>query len=68
VAAKTKRLSWAAVEIADDVGSADAGQIARRVGGLVANDDRVRQAVQAALERDGGAAEIIKVIATALTR
>jgi hypothetical protein len=41
--------SWIAAELADEVRSGDAKAIAYRLGGIVANDDRIVAAIQTAL-------------------
>ena len=68
MATKTADVSWASREIAEEVASADAGRIARRLGGIVANDERVRDAIQAVInnqETSGDA--VLASVAGALT-
>jgi hypothetical protein len=64
----TKTTSWAAAEIVAGVESNDAMRIAHRLGGIVANDDRIRAAIQAALDEHGDAQKIVAAVAKALTK
>jgi hypothetical protein len=58
---------WALGEIEEEVASRDAGRIARRMGGIVANDERIRAAVQAALDKSADARGVLAAVTTALT-
>jgi hypothetical protein len=42
---------WLIAEIAEGVAADDARRVAHRLGGIVANDDRVAAAIQAALDQ-----------------
>jgi hypothetical protein len=42
--------TWILSEIKEDVKTADPARVARRLGGIVANDERVREAIRSALE------------------
>jgi hypothetical protein len=46
----TRNRPWAVGEIEEDVATAEAARIAHRIGGIVANDDRIRAAIQSALD------------------
>jgi hypothetical protein len=60
-------------EIEEDVATADAARIARRIGGVVANDDRIRTAIQSALDSlsgsddDEAGEKILAAVAEALS-
>jgi hypothetical protein len=65
--------SWLAAEISEDVASRDAQRIAHRIGGIVANDEGMRTAIEAALDgmakkQDSeGTSAVLSCIATQLT-
>jgi hypothetical protein len=57
-----------ATEIEDDAKSADAARVAHRLGGIVANDDRIRAAIQAAIEKGADAQRIVAAVTKALLK
>jgi hypothetical protein len=68
MATKTATVRWASREIAEEVASANAGRIARRLGGIVANDDRVRDAIQAVINKGETSGDaVLASVAGALT-
>jgi hypothetical protein len=64
---------WAACEIEEDVATAEAARIAHRIGSVVANDDRIRAAIQSALNNlsgshdDEAGEKILAAVAEALS-
>jgi hypothetical protein len=68
----TRNWPWAAFEIEEDVATAEPARIAHRIGDIVANDDRIRAAIQSALDelsgsRDGESGEkVLAAVAEAL--
>lgn len=58
--------SWVP-EIADAVAANDPIRIAHRMGGLIANDERIRQAIEASLKEGGNERAVLIAIAKTLT-
>jgi hypothetical protein len=58
---------WLTVEIADDIDSQDAARIAHRLGGIVANDTRIREAIQLAIDAASNEQAILRAVAKVLT-
>jgi hypothetical protein len=63
---------WLIAEIAGGVAADDARRVAHRLGGIVANDDRVAAAIQAALDQSSdlppAASEVVlQAVVAALT-
>jgi hypothetical protein len=55
-------------EISDDLEAMDAARIAHRLGGIVANDSRIRDAIQAALDNEPNEQGILAAVANALAK
>jgi hypothetical protein len=65
--------NWVAAEIVDDVERADAARVARRLGGIIANNERIRAAIQAAMDDSTNASDdarchrVLGIVAAELT-
>jgi hypothetical protein len=68
LAMATTTESWLAAEIVDDVESKNAKRLAHRIAGIVANDERISAAIQAAIDKEANAHGILAAVATALTK
>jgi hypothetical protein len=59
------------VEIAEDIESRDAARVARRLGGFIANDEEIREAIQTALAESTDMTAgwmALRAVAVALTK
>jgi hypothetical protein len=54
--------TWLVAEIQDDVDAADASRVAHRLGGNVANDERIRDAIAKSLGNGGGQDAVLRVL------
>jgi hypothetical protein len=55
-------------EIANAVAVGDATRVAHRLGGIVANDDRVRDAIKKAMENSPDAAVVLAAVTAVLNQ
>lgn len=63
----TTNLSWVAGEITEDVDAEDAARIAHKLGGIVANDGRIREAIQKVIDNGPNEQAILAAVAKALS-
>jgi hypothetical protein len=62
----TTSTSRLADEVADAVALGDAARVAHQLGGIVANDERVRDAIHNAMENSPNPADVLAAIAKVL--
>jgi hypothetical protein len=56
-------------EVKSDIETGDAGRIARRLGGIIANDERIRETIAAALRHGkSNDKEVLAAVAAEITK
>jgi hypothetical protein len=65
--AANSEASWLVADISEVVATNDPARIAHRLGGIVANDERIREAIAATLATGEDEGAILVAVAKALT-